>query len=54
MAEYTVEVTTGNRDYSGTFDFIFLTLFGSDGQSDKIQLNFFAVVNDSVSCTFFL
>lgn len=52
MAEYKVEVTTsGNLNYSGTFDLIFVTLFGSEGESDPIQLNIFAVISGSVSCT---
>lgn len=51
MAEYNVEVTTGNLDYSGTFDLIFVTLIGSEGECDPIQLNIFAVKSGSVSCT---
>uniref|UniRef100_H2VCF5 Uncharacterized protein n=1 Tax=Takifugu rubripes TaxID=31033 RepID=H2VCF5_TAKRU len=43
MAKYHLEVTTGNQNYSGTFDQIFVTLIGSDGQSDKIQLNIFGI-----------
>uniref|UniRef100_A0A674N9N1 Uncharacterized protein n=1 Tax=Takifugu rubripes TaxID=31033 RepID=A0A674N9N1_TAKRU len=44
MAKYHLEVTTGNQNYSGTFDQIFVTLIGSDGQSDKIQLNIFGLL----------
>lgn len=51
MAKYNVEVTTGNLDYSGTFDLIFVTLIGSDGESDPIHLNVFGVISGSVSCT---
>ncbi|XP_077367463.1 polyunsaturated fatty acid lipoxygenase ALOX15B-like [Festucalex cinctus] len=39
MAEYKLEVTTGGRDYAGTFDHILVTLFGSEGQSDKTDLD---------------
>lgn len=48
MAKYNVEVTTGNLDYSGTFDLIFVTLIGSDGESDPIQLNVFGVISGSI------
>lgn len=51
MAKYHLEVTTGNQNYSGTSDQIFVTLIGSDGQSDKIQLNIFGIGRGSVSCT---
>lgn len=51
MAKYHLEVTTGNQNFSGTFDQIFVTLIGSDGQSDKIQLNIFGIGCGSVSCT---
>lgn len=51
MAKYHLEVTTGNLKKSGTFDQIFVTLIGSDGQSDKILLNIFDVGRGSVSCT---
>lgn len=50
MAKYHLEVTTGNLKYSGTFDQIFVTLIGSDGRSDKIELNIFGI-GGSVSCT---
>ncbi|TWW68834.1 hydroperoxide isomerase ALOXE3-like [Takifugu flavidus] len=43
MAKYHLEVTTGNQNYSGTFDQLFATLIGSDGRSDKIQLNIFGI-----------
>ncbi|XP_077408881.1 hydroperoxide isomerase ALOXE3-like [Vanacampus margaritifer] len=39
MAEYKLEVTTGGRDYAGTFDHILVTLFGSEGQSEKTDLD---------------
>lgn len=51
MAEYKVEVTNGNLGFSGRFDLIFITLFGSEGQSEKTQLNILGVKRGSVSCT---
>lgn len=50
MAKYNVEVTTGNLNFSGTFDLIFLTLVGSDGESEPTHLNLFAMISDTVSC----
>lgn len=51
MADYNIEVTTGNPNFAGTFDAIFVTLIGSDGESDPVQLNLFVVIGGSVSCT---
>lgn len=51
MAKYHLEVSTGNLNYSGTFNRIFATLIGTDGQSDKIQLNIFGIGQGAVSCT---
>lgn len=51
MAEYKVEVTTGNLTKSGTLDLIFVTLFGSEGESAPIHLNVLGVISGSVSCT---
>lgn len=39
MAEYKLEVTTGDLKKAGTWDHIFVTLFGSDGQSERTELN---------------
>ncbi|XP_068199000.1 hydroperoxide isomerase ALOXE3-like [Antennarius striatus] len=39
MAEYKLELTTGNMKNAGTWDHIFLTLFGSQGQSDRTELD---------------
>ncbi|XP_075869648.1 hydroperoxide isomerase ALOXE3-like [Nelusetta ayraudi] len=39
MAEYKVELTTGNLKKAGTWDHIFVTLFGSDGQSERTEFN---------------
>lgn len=39
MAEYRVEVTTGNLKKAGTWDHIFVTLFGSEGQSERTEFN---------------
>lgn len=54
MAEYKVEVTTGNRYYSGTFDSIYVTLIGSDGESDPILLNIAGILTGSVGGTSWL
>lgn len=51
MAHYNIEVTTGNLNFAGTFDSIFVTLIGSDEESDPVQLNLFVVITGSVSCT---
>ncbi|XP_061125676.1 hydroperoxide isomerase ALOXE3-like [Syngnathus typhle] len=39
MTEYKLEVTTGQRECAGTFDHILVTLIGSQGQSDKTDLD---------------
>uniref|UniRef100_A0A3Q2YGT5 Arachidonate 12-lipoxygenase, 12R-type-like n=1 Tax=Hippocampus comes TaxID=109280 RepID=A0A3Q2YGT5_HIPCM len=39
MAEYQLKVTTGGRSFAATFDHILITLLGSEGQSEKSQLN---------------
>ncbi|XP_061667831.1 hydroperoxide isomerase ALOXE3-like [Syngnathoides biaculeatus] len=39
MAEYKLEVTTGERESSGTLDHILVTLVGSEGQSEKTDLD---------------
>lgn len=39
MAEYRVEVTTGNLRKAGTWDHIFVTLIGSEAQSDRTEFN---------------
>lgn len=39
MAEYKVELTSGNLKKAGTWDHIFVTLFGSDGQSERTEFN---------------
>ncbi|XP_068611185.1 hydroperoxide isomerase ALOXE3-like [Brachionichthys hirsutus] len=43
MAEYKIEVTTGSMSYAGTWDHIFITVFGSDGQSDRTELDNFGL-----------
>ncbi|KAM3861090.1 arachidonate 12-lipoxygenase, 12R-type-like [Diretmus argenteus] len=43
MAEYKVEVTTGDQPESGTLDYIFLTLIGSEGESERTQLDNYGV-----------
>ncbi|XP_068198895.1 hydroperoxide isomerase ALOXE3-like [Antennarius striatus] len=39
MTEYKLEVTTGNMRNAGTWDHIYITLYGSQGQSDKTELD---------------
>ncbi len=43
MAEYKVEVTTGNLKRAGTWDHIFITLFGTAGQSERTELVNFGI-----------
>ncbi|XP_042359016.1 hydroperoxide isomerase ALOXE3-like [Plectropomus leopardus] len=38
MAEYKLEVTTGDMQYAGTWDHIYVTLFGTEGQSERTKL----------------
>uniref|UniRef100_A0A668UCH3 Uncharacterized protein n=1 Tax=Oreochromis aureus TaxID=47969 RepID=A0A668UCH3_OREAU len=39
MAEYKLEVTTGDMKYAGTMDNIYITLFGTEGKSDRTKLD---------------
>ncbi|XP_047429793.1 hydroperoxide isomerase ALOXE3-like [Mugil cephalus] len=39
MAEYKVQVTTGDMKYAGTMDHIYITLFGTEGQSERTELD---------------
>lgn len=39
MAEYKLEVTTGNMTNAGTFDYIYATLIGSEGKSERTNLD---------------
>uniref|UniRef100_A0A3B3U5B5 Arachidonate 12-lipoxygenase, 12R-type-like n=1 Tax=Poecilia latipinna TaxID=48699 RepID=A0A3B3U5B5_9TELE len=39
MAEYKVKVTTGTMKHSGTIDHIYIILIGTDGQSERTELN---------------
>uniref|UniRef100_A0A3B3VIT1 Hydroperoxide isomerase ALOXE3-like n=1 Tax=Poecilia latipinna TaxID=48699 RepID=A0A3B3VIT1_9TELE len=39
MAEYKLEVTTGNMKHAGTTDNIYVILFGSEGQSERTKLD---------------
>ncbi|KAM3861093.1 hydroperoxide isomerase ALOXE3-like [Diretmus argenteus] len=39
MAEYKVEVTTGDKENAGTFDYIYLTIIGTKGESEKKELD---------------
>ena len=39
MAEYKLEVSTGDMEYAGTWNHIYVTLFGTDGQSERTELD---------------
>lgn len=39
MAEYKLEVTTGDMKYAGTLDNIYIILFGTEGQSERTKLD---------------
>ncbi|XP_058468854.1 hydroperoxide isomerase ALOXE3-like [Solea solea] len=41
MAEYKIEVSTGDMQDAGTWDHVFLTLFGNEGQSERTDLDNF-------------
>ncbi|KAL7387898.1 hypothetical protein ABVT39_003151 [Epinephelus coioides] len=43
MAEYTLEVTTGSMLYAGTFDNLYVTLIGTERQSEHTQLTSFGL-----------
>ncbi|XP_030261042.1 hydroperoxide isomerase ALOXE3-like [Sparus aurata] len=43
MAEYKLEVTTGNMTYAGTFDHVFATLIGTGGKSEQTELDNYGV-----------
>lgn len=43
MAEYKVEVTTGDMQHAGTLDHIFVTIFGTTGQSERTELDNYGV-----------
>ncbi|KAM6915632.1 hydroperoxide isomerase ALOXE3-like [Xenentodon cancila] len=43
MAEYKLAVTTGDMQYAGTMDHIYVTLFGIDGQSDRTELDNYGI-----------
>ncbi|XP_034756215.1 hydroperoxide isomerase ALOXE3 [Etheostoma cragini] len=41
MAEYNLDVTTGGMQHAGTWDNIYVTLFGTEGQSERTELDNF-------------
>ncbi|XP_051265569.1 hydroperoxide isomerase ALOXE3 [Dicentrarchus labrax] len=43
MAEYKLEVTTGNMTNAGTLDYIHVTLIGTEGKSERTELDNFGV-----------
>ncbi|XP_056150863.1 hydroperoxide isomerase ALOXE3-like [Lampris incognitus] len=43
MAVYSLEVTTGDMAYSGTTDCVFVTLTGTEGESERTKLDNFGI-----------
>ncbi|KAM9857495.1 hydroperoxide isomerase ALOXE3-like isoform 1-T2 [Aulostomus maculatus] len=43
MSEYKVEVTTGDMQYAGTLDNVYITIYGTKGQSERTKLNNFGI-----------
>ena len=43
MAVYKIQMKTGDVQYAGTWDCIFITLFGGEGQSERTELDNFGV-----------
>lgn len=39
MITYTVSVTTGNQEFAGTIDYVYLTLVGTERRSDRTLLD---------------
>ena len=39
MAEYKLEITTGDLQYAGSSDYIYVTLFGTEGQSERTLMD---------------
>ncbi|KAG7253924.1 hypothetical protein CRUP_035084, partial [Coryphaenoides rupestris] len=39
MAVYSVEVSTGNRLFAGTSDYVYVTVVGAEGLSERTLLN---------------
>ena len=39
MAVYNVEVSTGDRAYAGTSDYLYITLIGDQGESQRTLLD---------------
>ncbi|XP_056219428.1 hydroperoxide isomerase ALOXE3-like [Seriola aureovittata] len=43
MAEYTLDVTTGSMTHAGTFDNMYVTLIGTEGESERTNLTNFGL-----------
>ncbi|TNN24794.1 Hydroperoxide isomerase ALOXE3 [Liparis tanakae] len=43
MVGYKLEVTTGDLKSAGTWDHIYVTLFGTEGQSERTELDNFGI-----------
>uniref|UniRef100_A0A3P8VVZ1 PLAT domain-containing protein n=1 Tax=Cynoglossus semilaevis TaxID=244447 RepID=A0A3P8VVZ1_CYNSE len=38
MFKYQLQVTTGQQSFGGTYDYVFLTLIGKEGESERTEL----------------
>ncbi|XP_031430649.1 hydroperoxide isomerase ALOXE3 [Clupea harengus] len=52
MATYHAEVTTGSMIYAGTTGHVFITLIGTEGESERIRLNNFGRFTTETTWTF--
>lgn len=43
MAEYKLEVTTGDIAHAGTFDHVYVTLIATKGESERTELDNFGM-----------
>ncbi|XP_071771918.2 hydroperoxide isomerase ALOXE3-like [Centroberyx gerrardi] len=43
MAEYKLEVTTGDMTHAGTSDYIYVTLIGTEGESERTELDNYGI-----------
>ena len=43
MAEYKLEVSTGNQAFAETIDCIYVTLIGTEGESERTNLDKFGI-----------
>ncbi|KAK5852920.1 hypothetical protein PBY51_006753 [Eleginops maclovinus] len=43
MAEYKLEMTTGDMPYAGTSDYVYVTLFGTEGKSERTLMDNYGI-----------